>query len=150
MAGGGVWTKANAEYTEGRALESWRQEEIDWGMFGVSEASLGVLGDVAGKDVVELGCGTGKLAAELMARRQLAIATRLGDPALASQCRIHLSYNLLQRGRLRRPSRSQPAAHPGPRRRDMDGSGCPSRWSAGAWCSIWPPRNGAAPSVRAS
>src|SRR5262245_26601860 len=54
-----VWTKANAEYTDARALEAWRQEKIEWGMFSVPEASLGVLGDVAGKDVIELGCGTG-------------------------------------------------------------------------------------------
>ena len=42
----------NAEYTDARALDSWRQDEIDWGMFGVPEAELGVLGDVAGKDVI--------------------------------------------------------------------------------------------------
>ena len=53
-----VWTKANAEYTDARSLEAWRQEEIEWGMFSVPEASLGVLGDVSGKDVIELGCGT--------------------------------------------------------------------------------------------
>src|SRR5262249_35843557 len=60
-----VWTKANAEYTDARALQAWQQDEIDWGMFGVPEASLGVLGDVAGKDVIELGCGTGYFGAWL-------------------------------------------------------------------------------------
>ena len=63
-----VWTKANAEYTDARALEAWRQEEIDWGMFSVPEASLGVLGDVAGKDVIELGCGTAYFGAWLAKR----------------------------------------------------------------------------------
>ena len=53
-----VWTKANAEYTDRRATEAWAKEEIDWGMFSVPESELGVLGDVSGKDVVELGCGT--------------------------------------------------------------------------------------------
>jgi hypothetical protein len=43
-----VWTKANAEYTDARALESWRKEEIDWGMFGVPESSLGLLGVCSG------------------------------------------------------------------------------------------------------
>jgi SAM-dependent methyltransferase len=53
-----VWTKANAEYTDARAREAWAAEEIQWGMFGPSDSELGVLGDVAGKDVIELGCGT--------------------------------------------------------------------------------------------
>ncbi len=39
--------------------------------------------------------------AEQMALRQLSIALSLGDPALAVQCRVHLAYNQLQRGRLR-------------------------------------------------
>jgi SAM-dependent methyltransferase len=53
-----VWTKANAEYTDARAREAWASEEIQWGMFGPNDSELGVLGDVAGKDVIELGCGT--------------------------------------------------------------------------------------------
>ncbi|GBG26124.1 Hypothetical Protein FCC1311_023442 [Hondaea fermentalgiana] len=38
--------------------------------------------------------------AENMALRQLAVAYWLGDPVLASQCRIHLAYNIMQRGKL--------------------------------------------------
>jgi SAM-dependent methyltransferase len=53
-----VWTKANEEYTDARASETWGKGEITWGMFGPPESELRVLGDVAGKDVVELGCGT--------------------------------------------------------------------------------------------
>ena len=63
-----VWTKANAEYTDARALEGWQKEEITWGMFGVPESELGVLGDVAGKDVIELGCGTAYFGAWLAKR----------------------------------------------------------------------------------
>mmetsp|Transcript_17984 Transcript_17984/g.29177 ORF Transcript_17984/g.29177 Transcript_17984/m.29177 type:complete len:270 (-) Transcript_17984:1265-2074(-) len=37
--------------------------------------------------------------AETMAYHQLKVATRLGDHVLACQCRIHLCYNLLQRGK---------------------------------------------------
>ena len=63
-----VWTKANAEYTDARTREAWSQDEIDWGMFGVSESELGVLGDVSGKDVIELGCGTAYFGAWLAKR----------------------------------------------------------------------------------
>ena len=63
-----VWTKANAEDTDAKATEAWAQEEITWGMFSVPEAEVGVLGDVAGLDVVELGCGTAYFSAWLARR----------------------------------------------------------------------------------
>ncbi len=63
-----AWTKANAEYTEGRAREAWAAEEITWGTFRVPESGLGVLPDVAGKDVIELGCGTAYFGAWLARR----------------------------------------------------------------------------------
>ena len=37
----------------------WSSAEIGWGIFGVPESTLDVLPqDVAGLDVIELGCGT--------------------------------------------------------------------------------------------
>ena len=63
-----AWTKANAEYTDSRAREAWASEEITWGMFGPSDAELGILGDVSGKDVIELGCGTAYFGAWLARR----------------------------------------------------------------------------------
>jgi SAM-dependent methyltransferase len=52
------WTRANAEYTDGRAEQSWAADEITWGVMNVREAELRALPDLVGKDVVELGCGT--------------------------------------------------------------------------------------------
>ena len=63
-----VWTKSNAEYTDQRAAEAWAAEDITWGMFGPSDSELGVLGDVSGKDVIELGCGTAYFGAWLAKR----------------------------------------------------------------------------------
>jgi SAM-dependent methyltransferase len=63
-----LWTKTNAEYTAGRARQKWEQEEITWGIWETPEAELGVLGDVAGLDVVELGCGTAYFSAWLARR----------------------------------------------------------------------------------
>jgi SAM-dependent methyltransferase len=63
-----VWTKANAEYTDASAAAAWAEEEITWGHWAIPEAELGVLGDVAGLDVVELGCGTAYLSAWLARR----------------------------------------------------------------------------------
>src|SRR5207244_997352 len=52
-----VWTKANADYTDGSAASAWARNEIAWGMFHVPESELNVLGDV------ELGCGTAHFSA---------------------------------------------------------------------------------------
>ena len=53
-----AWTRANAAHTDARAEEAWAKEEPDWGVFRVPESELHALPDLAGKDVVELGCGT--------------------------------------------------------------------------------------------
>lgn len=63
-----VWTKANAEYTDRRARDAWAKDEIDWGMFSGPESEIRALGDVAGKDVIELGCGTAYFGAWLAKR----------------------------------------------------------------------------------
>jgi len=60
-----VWTKTNAEYTDAAAREGWADGGIRWGVFGVREDDVRVLGDVAGLDVVELGCGTAYFSARL-------------------------------------------------------------------------------------
>jgi len=60
-----AWTKKNAEYTDGAASRAWANEEITWGQFGVPESELLVLGEVSGLDMVELGCGTAFLSAQL-------------------------------------------------------------------------------------
>jgi SAM-dependent methyltransferase len=59
------WTRANAEYTDENAETNWALDDISWGIWGVDESELNVLGDVAGLDVVELGCGTAYFSAWL-------------------------------------------------------------------------------------
>ena len=63
-----LWTKTNAEYTDEKAHAAWLADEITWGIFGVPEREVGVLGEVAGLDVVELGCGTAYFSAWLARR----------------------------------------------------------------------------------
>jgi len=53
-----LWTPANREYGDEHADRAWAAGDITWGIFNVPEEQLGVLGDVRGLDVVELGCGT--------------------------------------------------------------------------------------------
>jgi SAM-dependent methyltransferase len=63
-----LWTLVNAEFTDERAYGAWAAAELTWGLFGVPERELGVLGDVADLDVIELGCGTAYVSA-LLARQ---------------------------------------------------------------------------------
>jgi SAM-dependent methyltransferase len=60
-----LWTETNAEYTGPSAARAWADEEFAWGVFAHPERELGVLGDVRGLDVVELGCGTAYFSAWL-------------------------------------------------------------------------------------
>jgi ubiquinone/menaquinone biosynthesis C-methylase UbiE len=59
------WTRANAEYTGARAHDTWAQEVVTWGKWQLPESEVRALPDVTGKDVVELGCGTGYFGAWL-------------------------------------------------------------------------------------
>jgi SAM-dependent methyltransferase len=60
------WTHMNAEFTDPRAEAHWAPQDITWGVFGVRDDAIGSpLGDVAGLDVVELGCGTAYFSAWL-------------------------------------------------------------------------------------
>ncbi len=60
-----LWARSNAEYTDEHAADNWALDEISWGIWGIDESELNVLGDVGGLDVVELGCGTAYFSAWL-------------------------------------------------------------------------------------
>src|SRR5213079_3103838 len=62
-----AWSTWAAEYVE-NAEHSWSQDEITWGIWRAPETELRALPDVAGKDVVELGCGTAYISAWLARR----------------------------------------------------------------------------------
>ncbi|MFL5755617.1 MAG: class I SAM-dependent methyltransferase, partial [Chloroflexota bacterium] len=81
------WDRLADAYAAG-GQRSWARSEITWGIFGVPESDLHLLPDVAGLDVVELGCGTAYVSAWLARRgarpvgidnspRQLETARRL-------------------------------------------------------------------------
>jgi SAM-dependent methyltransferase len=56
------WTRTNREYTDASAAAAWGDPTVKWGVFGIRDEWLG---DVAGLDVVELGCGTAYFSARL-------------------------------------------------------------------------------------
>ncbi|HEV7134699.1 MAG TPA: class I SAM-dependent methyltransferase [Gaiellaceae bacterium] len=63
------WTRSNQKWGDAKALDSWRADEISWGVWGVPESEVHALpDDLAGLDVVELGCGVGYFSAWLARR----------------------------------------------------------------------------------
>src|SRR5579871_2518277 len=61
-----AWDVMAADYVEpGR--RNW-QEEPSWGIWGLPESELHLLPDVAGRDVIELGCGTAYVSSWLARR----------------------------------------------------------------------------------
>lgn len=96
-----VWTEANARYTDARASEAWQEPHITWGVWSVPEAQVRVLpADVAGLDVVELGCGTAYISAWLARRgaRPVGVDPTPAQLATARRCQeeLGLSFPLVE------------------------------------------------------
>jgi SAM-dependent methyltransferase len=89
-----LWTLVNAAFTDEDAQRAWAAEEITWGLFRVPERDLGVLGDVDGLDVVELGCGTAYLSAWLARQGALPIGVDLTPAQLATAARCQQRFGL--------------------------------------------------------
>jgi SAM-dependent methyltransferase len=89
-----LWTKTNREYTDAQADRNWRADEISWGVFDHPESELDVLGDVAGLDVVELGCGTAYFSAWLARRGARPVGVDLTPAQLDTAGRLQREHGL--------------------------------------------------------
>ncbi|HEX9313047.1 MAG TPA: class I SAM-dependent methyltransferase, partial [Actinomycetota bacterium] len=88
------WDRAAAEFAEpGR--RAWGLDEPLWGIFRVPESQLGILpGEVAGRDVVELGCGTAYVSAWLARRGARPAGVDLSAGQLATASRLQREFGL--------------------------------------------------------
>ena len=84
----------NAQFTDEHAHRAWAAEEITWGLFDVPERDLGVLGDVADLDVIELGCGTAYLSAQLARQGARPVGLDLTPAQLATADRCQERFGL--------------------------------------------------------
>jgi SAM-dependent methyltransferase len=82
------WTRSNREYTDANASTNWALDEVCWGIWAVDESELNVLGDVAGLDVVELGCGTAYFSAWLAGRGARPVGVDVTPAQLATARRL--------------------------------------------------------------
>jgi SAM-dependent methyltransferase len=88
------WTRANAEFTDHDAEDRWARKEIVWGSFEWPESELGILGDVDGLDVVELGCGTAYFSAWLARRGARPVGVDVTPAQLATARRMQEFHDL--------------------------------------------------------
>ena len=77
------------------AARAWAAGELTWGLFGVPERDLGVLGDVAGLDVLELGCGTAYLSGWLARQGARPVGVDLTPAQLATAARCQQRFGLV-------------------------------------------------------
>jgi SAM-dependent methyltransferase len=88
------WTRANEEFTDADAEDKWAREEIVWGGFEWPETELRILGDVAGLDVVELGCGTAYFSAWLARRGARPVGVDITPAQLETARRMQRLHGL--------------------------------------------------------
>lgn len=95
-----LWDLVNVQFSGADGLALWARPDIVWGLFGIPEAELGVVGDVAGLDVVELGCGVAHVSAWLARRGARVVAVDLSGAQLATaqqaQVERELPFGLVQ------------------------------------------------------
>ena len=96
-----VWT-GDDEYLVESGRRAWARDEIDWGVWRVLERDVGVLPDVSGLDVVELGCGTAYFSSWLARRGARVVGVdptpRQLERARAFQREFGLKFPLIEAG----------------------------------------------------
>jgi SAM-dependent methyltransferase len=87
------WEVEAAAYVE-PARRNWAADEITWGIFDVPESGVGALPDVAGMDVVELGCGTAYFSAWLARRGARPTGVDITENQLATARAMQAEHGL--------------------------------------------------------
>jgi SAM-dependent methyltransferase len=88
------WDAYAAEYVAD-GERNWAADEPSWGIFGVPEARVGMFpDDVAGLDVIELGCGTGYVSAWLARRGARPIGINNSEAQLATARRLQAEHGI--------------------------------------------------------
>jgi ubiquinone/menaquinone biosynthesis C-methylase UbiE len=87
-----MWEASSDSYEQAHAMELSGEKAMAWGLWRIPEAELQILGEVSGKDILELGCGAARWSIALAGRgarpvgldissRQLQHAHRLMEEA---------------------------------------------------------------------
>ena len=88
-----AWTAAAESYVE-PARRNWASDEPSWGIWHVPESEIGVMPDVNGLDVVELGCGTAYWSAWMARRGARPVGVDLTPAQLATARDLQAEHRL--------------------------------------------------------
>jgi SAM-dependent methyltransferase len=89
-----TWDVWAAKYVE-PGEQNWAQEEPTWGIWDVREADVGMLpADLAGKDAIELGCGTAYVSAWMARRGARVVGIDNSEAQLATARRLQARHGL--------------------------------------------------------
>jgi len=88
-----AWNRWAEQYVDS-GRRDWASREPSWGIWGIPEAELGVLPDVRGLDVVELGCGTAYVSAWLARRGARPVGIDNSPAQLQSARRFQREFGL--------------------------------------------------------
>jgi SAM-dependent methyltransferase len=91
-----LWTRTNADYADDHGRRAWARDEIAWGIWGLPEAEVGALAgiELAGADVVDLGCGTGYFCAWLARRGARPVGVDVTPAQLETARRLQREHGL--------------------------------------------------------
>lgn len=89
-----IWDVVNAQFTDGNAAARWAAGGIAWGLFERPDEELGLLGDVRGIEVVELGSGTAFLSAALARAGARPVAVDVSRAQLLTARRCQARFGL--------------------------------------------------------
>ncbi len=88
-----AWDEWARDYAEA-GRRRWADEEITWGIWNVPESELKVLPDIAGLDVIELGCGTAYVSAWLARRGARVVGIDNSEAQLATARELQREHGL--------------------------------------------------------
>src|SRR3989442_11577672 len=63
-----MWEASSDSYEQRHAADLSGEKAMAWGLWRIPEAELHILGEVAGKDILELGCGAARWSIALTER----------------------------------------------------------------------------------
>jgi SAM-dependent methyltransferase len=88
------WDELASEYVES-GRRNWASEEPSWGIFSVPESEVGMLpAELEGRDVIELGCGTGYVSAWLARRGARPVGIDNSEAQLAGARRFQAEFGI--------------------------------------------------------